>query len=81
MLVAVDVAVGVEDVYLARIYMAALALFREPEWRRGLDRKLQLLRSTYEMLADEAQTDRGQASEIAILVLILAEILIAIARD
>jgi hypothetical protein len=34
------------DVYLARIYQAALALFREDAWRHGVARKLGIFRDT-----------------------------------
>lgn len=63
------------DVYLARIYAAALALFREDAWRVGLERKLRILRETYTMLHDEAQATRAEALEVAIVVLILFEVI------
>ena len=47
------------DVYLARIYAAALELFREEAWRRGIERKLRILRETYAMLNTESQ-DRAR---------------------
>src|SRR5207344_2444660 len=43
------------DVYLARVYAAALELFREEAWRRGIERKLGILRETYAMLNTESQ--------------------------
>lgn len=67
-----------DDVYLARIYMTALELFRGQAWRRGVDRKLGILRDTYGMLNSEAQATRAQALEIAIVVLIVAELLVAL---
>jgi len=33
--------------YLARIYTAALDIFRGREWRAGIDRKLAIIRETY----------------------------------
>ena len=68
------------DVYLARIYAAALELFREQAWRRGIERKLGILRDTYAMLNDEAQAARAELLEIAIVVLIVAELLLAASR-
>jgi hypothetical protein len=68
------------DVYLARIYAAALELFREQAWRRGIERKLGILRDTYAMLNDEAQAARAELLEIAIVVLIVAELLLAATR-
>jgi hypothetical protein len=68
------------DVYLARVYAAALELFREQAWRRGVERKLRILRETYVMLNSEAQAARAELLEIAIVVLIVAELVIAILR-
>jgi len=68
------------DVYLARVYTAALDLFREQAWRRGIDRKLAILRETYAMLNGEAQAARMELLEIAVIVLILAELVLGIVR-
>lgn len=67
-----------DDVYLARIYSAALEIFRGAQWRSGVDRKLTLVRETYEMLNGEAQAARAEALEVAIVVLIVAEIVMAL---
>jgi hypothetical protein len=67
-----------DDVYLARIYAAALALFREDAWRVGLERKLRILREAYSMLHGEAQAARSEALEVAIVVLILVEIILGL---
>ena len=69
------------DVYLARIYAAALELFREQAWRRGIDRKLGILRETYAMLNGEAQAARGELLEVAVVVLIVAELLLGLLRS
>lgn len=68
------------DVYLARIYAAALDLFREQAWRRGIERKLGILRETYVMLNTEAQVARAELLEIAIVVLIVVELLLGVLR-
>ena len=67
-----------DDVYLARIYSAALEIFRGRAWRSGIDRKLGIIRETYAMLNAESQAARAEALEVAIVVLIVAEILFAI---
>ncbi|MBX6333677.1 MAG: hypothetical protein IRY91_17665, partial [Gemmatimonadaceae bacterium] len=67
-----------DDVYLARVYSAALEIFRGRVWRSGIDRKLAIIRETYGMLNAEAQAFRAEALEIAIIVLIVAELLLAI---
>jgi hypothetical protein len=69
-----------DDVYLARVYSAALELFRGRAWRAGIDRKLAILRETYAMLNDEAQAARSEALEIAIVLLIVGEIVMAVVR-
>lgn len=69
-----------EDVYLARIYAAALEIFRGPTWRRGIDRKVALLRDAYSMLNDESEARRAEVLEITIIVLILLELLLALRR-
>jgi hypothetical protein len=67
-----------DDVYLARVYSAALQIFRGGAWRRGIDRKLGIIRDTYTMLNAESQAARGEVMELAILLLILGEILLTI---
>jgi len=69
-----------DDVYLARIYLAALEIFRGRAWRAGVDRKLTLVRETYEMLNGEAQAARAEGLEWVIVLLILAEIVMAVFR-
>lgn len=68
------------DVHLARIYAAALDLFREQAWRRAIERKLGILRETYTMLNTEAQVARAELLEIAIIALIGIELLLGILR-
>ena len=69
-----------DDVYLARVYGAALELFRASAWRRGIERKLEIFRSTYAMLNAEAQSARAELLELAILVIIVAELVLALVR-
>ncbi len=69
-----------DDVYLARVYSAALELFRGRAWRAGIDRKLAILRDTYSMLNDEAQAGRSETLEISIVLLIVAEIAMAVVK-
>jgi hypothetical protein len=69
-----------DDVYLARIYAAALEVFRERSWRSGIDRKLGILRDTYTMLNAEAQATRAELLELAIVILIVVELGLALFR-
>ncbi|MGQ0714478.1 MAG: hypothetical protein ACT4PJ_12215 [Gemmatimonadaceae bacterium] len=66
-----------DDVYLARIYLAALDIFRARAWRAGIDRKLAIIRETYEMLNAEAQAARAEVLEAAIVLLFVFEIVLA----
>jgi hypothetical protein len=66
-----------EDVYLARVYGAALELFRVRGWGSAVDRKLAIVRDTYATLYDEAATARAELLELTIVLLIVLEILLA----
>src|SRR4029077_16846817 len=67
-----------DDVFLARIYAAALEVFRERTWRSGIDRKVAIVRETYGMLNAESQARRSEALEIIIVVLIILEVILAL---
>lgn len=67
-----------DDVYLARVYSAALEIFRARAWRAGIDRKLGIVRDTYAMLNAEAQAARGEVLEVTVVALILIEVVLAL---
>ena len=67
-----------EDVYLARVYGAALELFRVPRLSAAVDRKLAIIRDTYTALYDEASSRRAELLELAIVLLIVFEIVLAL---
>jgi hypothetical protein len=69
-----------DDVYLARVYAAALDLFRATAWRRGIERKLEIFRETYAMLNGEAQAARSELLELVIIVVIVAELVLGLVR-
>jgi hypothetical protein len=69
-----------EDVYLARIYGAALDLFRVPTVTRAVNRKLAIIKDTYTALYDEASSSRSEIMEAAILLLIFVELILAALR-
>lgn len=69
-----------EDVYLARVYGAAMDLFRVRNVSAAVDRKLAIIRETYTALHSEAAGARAELLEIAILVLIAVEIILSLAR-
>lgn len=67
-----------EDVYLARVYAAALGLFRVPALSASVDRKLAIIRDTYAALYAEASSRRSELLEITIVVLIVLEIMVSL---
>jgi hypothetical protein len=69
-----------EDVYLARVYAAAIELFRVRSVSAAVDRKLAIIRETYMALHSEAAGARAELLEIAILVLIAVEIVLSLLR-
>lgn len=69
-----------EDVYLARVYAAALDLFRVKPVSEAVDRKLAIIRDTYQALYDESASGRAGLMEAAVVVLILVEIVLAVWR-
>lgn len=69
-----------EDVYLARVYAAAMELFRVPNVNAAVERKLTIIRETYIALHSEAAGARAELLEIAILVLIAVEIVLSLIR-
>lgn len=69
-----------DDVFLARVYAAALEVFRSRTWRAGVDGKLAIVRDAYSMLNAESQARRSEVLEIVIVLLILIEIVLALAR-
>ncbi len=69
-----------EDVYLARVYSAALELFRVPSLSASVDRKLAIIRDTYAALYEEASSRRAELLEIAIVLLIVLEVVLTLLR-
>ncbi|WP_431282975.1 hypothetical protein ACQW02_26830 [Humitalea sp. 24SJ18S-53] len=67
-----------EDVYLARVYAAAMDLFRVPSVSAAVDRKLNIVRDTYTALYSESHGGRAEVLEIAIVLLILFEIVMTL---
>jgi len=67
-----------EDIYLARVYAAALEQFRVKLMSAAVDRKLSIIRDTYAALYNEAAGARSGMMEIAVIVLIAVEIALAL---
>jgi hypothetical protein len=69
-----------EDVYLARVYAAAMTLFRVPSVGAAVDRKLMIVREAYSALYSEAAGGRAELLEMAILLLIAVELVLSVVR-
>jgi hypothetical protein len=70
----------VGDVYLARVYEAAVQQLRVPAWQAQVTRKLRLLSQTYELLKGEVDTGRSLALEVSVVLLIVFEVVMALLR-
>jgi hypothetical protein len=67
-----------DDVYWNRLYSAILGSLRVHVWRAGLDHRLRLLRESYGLLRDQAESDRSASFEVTIILLIVIEIVLAL---
>ncbi len=70
----------VGDVYLARVYEGAVTQLRINQWTEQVTRKHRLLQQTYGLLKGEVDTSRALTLEVMVVVLILLEIVMALAR-
>ncbi|PYV44409.1 MAG: hypothetical protein DMG06_06555 [Acidobacteria bacterium] len=68
------------DLYLARIHNAATARFYLPDWETAISRKLDIIAYFYQLLSDRVRTAQSHTLELIVIVLILAEIVMAIFR-
>ncbi len=65
-----------EDVYYAKIYMAALKLFKVREWGESIKKKLDIASNVYDMLYSEISNKRIELLEFVIIILIALEIML-----
>lgn len=68
------------DLYLARVYSVGTRRFYLQEWESSISRKLDIVANLYQLLTDRVNTAQGQTLELVIIGLILAEIVLALAR-
>ena len=66
------------DLYLARVHAAATERFYLPTWQAAISGKLEIVGDFYQLLTDRVRTAQSQTLELVIILLILAEILMAI---
>lgn len=65
-----------EDVFYARVYTAALNVFKTQNWSNSIQHKISVVRQTYQMLSSEIENSRATFLEAAIVFLIIFEIVI-----
>jgi hypothetical protein len=68
-----------EDVFYARVYSAALGIFRTRAWAESIERKITIIQQNYTMLSNEIATQQSNILELTIVLLIMLEIFLAIA--
>lgn len=69
-----------EDVFYARVYGAALSIFRTQTWSNSIQHKISVIRETYDMLSGEIYNQRSLLVELAIVFLIVLEIVLGLLR-
>ncbi len=70
-----------EDVYYAKIYRGALELFRVRDWESGIKKKLDIASRMCDLLYGEIANKRTELLELAIVMLIVLEIVLFVARE
>jgi len=68
----------VGDPYVARVYDQVATRFHLDEWGQNIRRSISVLESFYEVVSNQAASYRGETLEIAVVVLIVIEILLAL---
>jgi len=66
------------DLYLARVHALAARRLYLQDWESSISHKLDIIASLYQLLTDRVRTTQSQTLELIIIVLILAEILMAV---
>lgn len=69
----------VGDQYLARLYRLLARRFHLKEWEQSIQRKLEVLEGTYQVVSDQAESFRAEFLEWTVIVLIAVEIGLALA--
>jgi len=66
------------ETYTARIYRAAVVRLRIDMWNESIDRKQRSVSEAYGMLKGEAELGKSQLLEVAVVVLIVIELIVAL---
>ncbi len=68
------------DFYLARVYESAVRRFRIRSWQSSIDAKQALLAQAYGLVRGEIEARRSTVLEVIVILLIVLELLLALAR-
>lgn len=68
------------DQYLARVYRMLAERFHLSEWSKSIEKALDTVESTYQVISDQAATYRTEFLEIVVIVLIFIEIVLGFVR-
>jgi hypothetical protein len=69
-----------EDIFYARVYSAALNIFRTRAWAGSIERKIAIIQQSYTMLSNEIVTQQSALMELAIVLLIMLEIVLGLSK-
>jgi hypothetical protein len=69
----------IADFYLAKVYEASVKRLRIHHWQASVTRKQQMLGQVYQLLKGEVDTDRSHTLEMTIVLLIVMEMVLALA--
>lgn len=67
-----------EDIFYARLYGAALSLFRTRTWAESIDRKISIISQSYSMLSSRIINQRSELLELTIIALIFLEVVLGV---
>jgi hypothetical protein len=70
----------VGDQYLARVYRLLATRFHLEAWEQSIQRKLEVAEGAYQVVSDQAATNRMETLEIAVVLLIVLEIVLSAMR-
>jgi hypothetical protein len=70
----------VGDQYLARVYRLLARRLHLREWEQSIQRKLDVVEGVYQVVSDQTDTYRAEFLEIAVVMLIILEVVLALLR-
>lgn len=70
----------IDDLYLSKVYHAALERFRVPHWQSSVQRKLAIVQSVQQLVQNRITASRSLLLEATIVLLIVTEIVLALLK-